>query len=109
MRYFPLFLDIKDKPVLLVGGGEVAARKFHLLSDAGASITVVAPWLGVELTAAQAGVDPDGGVIAGALAHLAEGGTDELGGEVAVGLVCRHGEHEELAHAGRQVLFELGQ
>ena len=28
MRYFPLFLDIKDKPVLLVGGGEVAARKF---------------------------------------------------------------------------------
>ncbi len=32
MRYFPLFLDIKDKPVLLVGGGEVAARKFHLLS-----------------------------------------------------------------------------
>jgi siroheme synthase-like protein len=46
MRYFPLFLDIKDKPVLLVGGGEVAARKFHLLSDAGASITVVAPQLG---------------------------------------------------------------
>ena len=32
MRYFPLFLDIKDKPVLLVGGGEVAARKFHLLN-----------------------------------------------------------------------------
>ena len=36
MRYFPLFLDIKDKPVLLVGGGEVAARKFSLLVDAGA-------------------------------------------------------------------------
>jgi len=54
MRYFPLFLDIKDKPVLLVGGGEVAARKFHLLSDAGASITVVAPQLGEELAAALA-------------------------------------------------------
>ena len=37
MRYFPLFLDIKDKPVLLVGGGEVAARKFSLLVDAGAN------------------------------------------------------------------------
>ena len=35
MRYFPLFLDIKDKPVLLVGGGEVAARKFSLLSGRG--------------------------------------------------------------------------
>ena len=54
MRYFPLFLDIKDKPVLLVGGGEVAARKFHLLRDAGASITVVAPQLGEELAAALA-------------------------------------------------------
>ena len=35
MRYFPLFLDIKDKPVLLVGGGEVAARKFSLLVGCG--------------------------------------------------------------------------
>ena len=54
MRYFPLFLDIKDKPVLLVGGGEVAARKFSLLVDAGAKITVVAPELGDELAAALA-------------------------------------------------------
>ena len=36
MRYFPLFLDLAAKPVLLVGGGDVAARKFALLSDAGA-------------------------------------------------------------------------
>ena len=54
MRYFPLFLDIMDKPVLLVGGGEVAARKFSLLAEAGASITIVAPQLGVELTTAMA-------------------------------------------------------
>jgi uroporphyrin-III C-methyltransferase / precorrin-2 dehydrogenase / sirohydrochlorin ferrochelatase len=52
MRYFPLFLDIKARPVLLVGGGEIAARKFALLSEAGASVTVVAPELGSELTAA---------------------------------------------------------
>ena len=54
MRYFPLFLDIKDKPVLLVGGGEVAARKFALLAEAGAVVTVVAPALGDELAAALA-------------------------------------------------------
>ena len=62
MRYFPLFLDLKDKPVLLVGGGEVAARKFSLLAEAGASITLVAPQLGVELTE---------GLARGALTHLA--------------------------------------
>ena len=54
MRYFPLFLDLDGKPVLLVGGGEVAARKFSLLADAGAKVTVVAPQLGDEL-AARAG------------------------------------------------------
>jgi len=52
MRYFPLFLDIKDKPVLLVGGGEVAARKFSLLLEAGAKVSVVAPSLGDEMSAA---------------------------------------------------------
>ena len=52
MRYFPLFLDLKDKAVLLVGGGEVAARKFALLVDAGAKVTVAAPRLGAELAEA---------------------------------------------------------
>ena len=36
-------------------------------------------------------------------------GADELGGEVAVGLVRGHGEQQELAHAGGQVLVELGE
>ena len=54
MRYFPLFLDLVGKPVLLVGGGEVAARKFMLLKDAGAKVSVVAPLLGEELGAALA-------------------------------------------------------
>jgi uroporphyrin-III C-methyltransferase/precorrin-2 dehydrogenase/sirohydrochlorin ferrochelatase len=52
MRYFPLFLDIAGKPVLLVGGGDIAARKFALLADAGAVVTVVAPLMKAELTAA---------------------------------------------------------
>jgi uroporphyrin-III C-methyltransferase/precorrin-2 dehydrogenase/sirohydrochlorin ferrochelatase len=54
MRYFPLFLDIQAKPVLLVGGGEIAARKFALLKDAGARVTVVAPELGNAMQAALA-------------------------------------------------------
>ena len=54
MSYFPLFLDIQDKPVLLVGGGEVAARKYSLLVEAGAKVSVVAPLLGEELGAALA-------------------------------------------------------
>jgi uroporphyrin-III C-methyltransferase/precorrin-2 dehydrogenase/sirohydrochlorin ferrochelatase len=62
MRYFPLFLDLAAKPVLLVGGGDVAARKFALLSDAGAKITVVSPALGDDLATALA---------RGAFAHLA--------------------------------------
>jgi len=53
VRYFPLFLDLAGKPVLLVGGGEVAARKFSLLAEAGAVVTVVAPQLGTELSAAR--------------------------------------------------------
>ncbi len=35
MRYFPLFLDLINKPVLVVGGGEVASRKVEALLKAG--------------------------------------------------------------------------
>ena len=42
MDYFPIFLDIKKRPVLVVGGGEIAARKVALLRRAQAQITIVA-------------------------------------------------------------------
>jgi uroporphyrin-III C-methyltransferase/precorrin-2 dehydrogenase/sirohydrochlorin ferrochelatase len=45
MDYFPIFLRLKDQPVVVIGGGEVAARKALLLARAGASITIVAPQL----------------------------------------------------------------
>lgn len=45
MRYFPLFLDLVNKPVLVVGGGEVASRKVEALLKAGADITIVSPSL----------------------------------------------------------------
>ena len=43
MDYFPAFLKLDGKPVLLVGGGTVAARKARLLLDAGATLTIVTP------------------------------------------------------------------
>jgi len=43
MRYFPLFFDLEQQKVVVVGGGEVALRKVDLLERAGASITLIAP------------------------------------------------------------------
>jgi uroporphyrin-III C-methyltransferase/precorrin-2 dehydrogenase/sirohydrochlorin ferrochelatase len=42
MDYFPLFVNLKQQPCLVIGAGEVAARKIDLLSRAGAEITVIA-------------------------------------------------------------------
>ena len=41
-RHFPLFADLRDRPVLLVGAGHVAARKAEDLLRAGAQLRVVA-------------------------------------------------------------------
>ncbi len=49
MDYLPIFCRLDNKPVLLVGGGEVAERKARLLLDAGARLTVVSPELDPEL------------------------------------------------------------
>ncbi|KLN65852.1 MULTISPECIES: precorrin-2 dehydrogenase/sirohydrochlorin ferrochelatase family protein [Vibrio] len=43
MQYFPLFIDLNHKPVLVVGGGEVASRKVDSLIRAGADVTIVSP------------------------------------------------------------------
>lgn len=45
MQYFPIFLDAQHLDVLVVGAGEVAARKVELLLKTPAKITVVAPWV----------------------------------------------------------------
>ncbi len=49
MRYYPVFLDIAGKPVVVIGGGEVALQKVKGLVDAGAQVTVVSPELHPDL------------------------------------------------------------
>jgi uroporphyrin-III C-methyltransferase/precorrin-2 dehydrogenase/sirohydrochlorin ferrochelatase len=48
--FLPIFVNIKQQPCLVVGGGAVAARKVVLLLKAQAKVTVVAPELSRELT-----------------------------------------------------------
>jgi len=49
MSLYPLFADLTDRAVLVVGGGDVAARKILALLDAGAQVTVGAPQLNPAL------------------------------------------------------------
>lgn len=49
MDFLPVFLNVKNKACLVVGGGEVATRKVMLLLQAGAQISVVSPKLDIVL------------------------------------------------------------
>ena len=76
MDFLPIFLDVRDQPCLVVGGGVVAARKCALLLRAGARVTVVAPRL-------DAAFDAD--LAAARIAHRAAKFHDEdLAGVVVV-------------------------
>ena len=49
MDFLPIFLNIKNRTCLVVGGGEVATRKIMLLLQAGAQVSVVSPELDAAL------------------------------------------------------------
>ena len=49
MDFFPIFLNLKGKTCLVVGGGEVAVRKTSVLLQSGAKVKVVSPELCMEL------------------------------------------------------------
>ena len=55
MRYIPIFLDVAGRECVVVGGGEVAARKVESLLEAGARVTVVSPRLSPSLGKVVAG------------------------------------------------------
>ena len=61
-RYFPITLRLDDARVVIVGGGEIAARKIRLLLRAGPQIDIVARELNAEL---------QGLLAEGQVAHLA--------------------------------------
>jgi len=50
MRYFPVFLDLKEKLCIVVGGGSVAERKVKNLLKAGARVKVISPDLTLPLS-----------------------------------------------------------
>jgi uroporphyrin-III C-methyltransferase / precorrin-2 dehydrogenase / sirohydrochlorin ferrochelatase len=63
MDYLPVFLRLAGETAVVVGGGQVAARKADWLLRSGARVTVLAPQLGPALAARAA---------RGELTHLAE-------------------------------------
>jgi uroporphyrin-III C-methyltransferase/precorrin-2 dehydrogenase/sirohydrochlorin ferrochelatase len=67
MEFLPLFVDIRNRKIVVIGGGDVAARKIALLRRAGAHVSVVAPELSADVRT-EAGH--------GAIAHTARGYED---------------------------------
>ena len=63
MKYYPVFLDISGKKCVVVGGGEVAARKVGRLLDCGAEVFIVSPKLTDQLITLKA---------EGAIEHIAD-------------------------------------
>ena len=49
MDFFPIYMELRDRDCLVVGGGKVAARKVALLVSADAKVEIVSPELCDEL------------------------------------------------------------
>jgi siroheme synthase-like protein len=47
--YYPIYIDIEDRDVLIVGGGNVCARKAETMMRYGARVTIVAPEVAGEI------------------------------------------------------------
>lgn len=47
--YFPIFLDMKNKMVIVFGGGTIATRRTRVLLEFGAKVQVIAPEISQEL------------------------------------------------------------
>ena len=49
MKYYPAYLDLRERPCVVIGGGAVAERKALALLEAGASVTIISPALTSKL------------------------------------------------------------
>ena len=94
-RYYPLVLDLRDRRVVVIGGGPVATRKAAELLKAGARLTVVSPTVSVRLArwARQ-----------GRLRHRARGYRrgDLRGACLAVAATSMPEEHKKIAVEARR-------
>lgn len=52
-EYYPLFLDVAGRKVVIIGGGAVSARKAESLLRLGAQVTIVAPEIANEISGAR--------------------------------------------------------
>ncbi len=43
ISYYPVFLNLRGKKCIVIGGGEVALRKVKMLRESGAEVTVISP------------------------------------------------------------------
>ena len=95
MQYLPIFLDVHDRPVLVVGGGAVAARKVETLLEAGAMVRLVSPELHGDL---QAVVD------AGEIEWVAQPfSADQLGNPILVYAATNNAAvNQDIAAAAQQ-------
>jgi len=50
-RFYPAFIDVTDRPCVVVGGGPVATEKTEKLVECGARITLVSPLITDDLAA----------------------------------------------------------
>jgi len=92
--FLPIFLDVRTRRAVIVGGGAVAARKAELLLQAGAAVLIVAPVLSAELSALRdtGGIDHRAetftpGVLDGAVVVIAA--TDQAAVNSAVAAAAR--------------------
>ncbi|HEX6092617.1 MAG TPA: NAD(P)-dependent oxidoreductase, partial [Dongiaceae bacterium] len=94
MNYFPAFFDLRERRALIVGGGEIAARRLRLLLKAGAKVTVVAPRIAEEIETA---------ISDGAVAAIRRGfvAGDITGHTVVFSATGREDVDERVAEAAR--------
>ena len=86
--WYPVFLDLRGRSVLVVGGGPLAAEKVRGLRNAEADITVAAPTLNAELAALRD---------AGEIVHLPRGYRE---GDMAGFSIVMAAEGDAAANAG---------
>ncbi len=99
MDYYPIFLDLRNRPCLVLGGGETAARKAEGLLKAGAEVTFLAPELEPE-AAALKDAHP------GRVHH--RGGSYTPGDEAGAALVISACEDDEIDRAVHAACTERG-